>query len=256
MHLDRHIQTFTDFSTAYLSGNADKDYHIQLKIDHTMRVLDNAKAIIKGEGLNGRSARLSLLSALYHDIGRFPQFKQYDTFRDAHSVNHGRLGVLTLRTIPIPDSLDSADLRILKAAVGLHNVKEINPNCPAFLKNVVNVVRDSDKLDIYDVVLDHLSITTDPKRIVIHSLEEHPTKYSDTVFKAVFEGQTCDYSNLYYSNDFILLLVGWLFKLAFPTTISLLSERGCIDRIFALLPKDKRIQSLEQKAHTFIRYNI
>ncbi len=57
-----------------------------------------------------------------------------------------------------------------------------------------------------------------------------------------------------YSNDFILLLIGWLFVLHYPTSVRLLAELGLIDQAFLILPKDNKIQALKEKSHIFMRY--
>ena len=240
---------------SHLTGDPEHDYHIQLKIDHALRVLDNARAILDGEKITGHVATLTLLAALYHDIGRFPQYSRYGTFKDMDSINHGRLGVLTLRELNLPAGLSRKDLRAVRATVALHNVKEIRPTTPAPLAGMVNVVRDADKLDIYPIVLDHLGKNSDSKPVVIHSLEDNPEAYSDAVFEAVVSQITCDYSLMRYSNDFILLITGWLFTLNFKTSIRLFAQSGLVEEAFSILPKDDKIKKLEEKIFTFMRYN-
>lgn len=254
MDLSRHVELFTGFAGDHLNGDTANDYHIRLKLDHSLRVLDNAQAIIAEEGITGREADLATLAALYHDVGRFPQFARYATFKDAESVNHGRMGVLTLRSLDLPGTMTADDWRLVRAAVGLHNVKQVNPSTPPLLATLVNVTRDADKLDIYGVILDHLSEEDSPKGVVIHRLEEHPTKYSPEVLNAVLDGAMCEYGMLRYSNDFILLMLGWLFMLNYATTVRLIRQRGLLGRAFGLLPKTEEIKELEEKALTFTHY--
>lgn len=256
MDLTSHEKAFRDFANGHLTGDHTHDYHIILKREHSMRVLDNARAIIHGQRLTGRTADLAEMSALYHDIGRFPQYARYGTFKDADSVNHGRQGLLTLRDTPLPDGITDADWRLIRAAVGLHNTKELNPRTPQPLKDIVNVVRDADKLDIYAVILDHLATESDDMDVVILSLEYDPMKYSDAILDRVLAEQPCEYGMLKYTNDFILLLVGWLFSFAYPTTIRLLAERKLVDKAFSILPESEKVQALEKKANEFIHYKM
>ena len=254
MPLSRHIEFFTGFANSHLCGDTANDYHIRLKRDHSLRVLENAQTIISEEGITGHTAELTALAALYHDIGRFPQFAKYATFKDADSVNHGRLGTLSLRTLGLPETGSAADWRLIRAAVGLHNVKNVNPRTPPLLATMVNVTRDADKVDIYAVILAHLKQENDPNRVVIHSLEEHPTKYSASVLETIIAGTMCDYGILRYANDFILLLIGWLFMLNYDTSVRLLARRDLIEQAFLLLPKTDEIQQLEEKALAFMHY--
>jgi hypothetical protein len=254
MSLSSHIDFFTNFAIKHLSDESDNDYHIRLKLDHSLRVLDDALAIIKEEDIPGHVANLTALSALYHDIGRFPQFAQFGTFKDADSINHGRMGVLALRSRELPDGLSEEEWRLVRASVGLHNAKEINPRTNNPLRTMVNVTRDADKLDIFSIILAHLDRKNDPKKVVILSLEENPSKYSKTIYDTTLAGATCDYGALRYSNDFILLLISWVFSLNYTTSIRLLSSRSLIEQAFSLLPKNIEIQALEKKVHTLFHY--
>jgi len=254
MPLSRHIETFTAYASSHLTGDQEHDYHIQLKIDHSLRVLDNARAILEGENVTGHTATLTSLAALYHDIGRFPQYTEYGTFKDVDSTNHGRLGVLTLRKIDLPKGLTDKDWRAIRTTVALHNVKEIRSETPASLTAMANTVRDADKLDIYSIILDHLGDNSDSKPVVIHSLEDRPHKYSQVVFDTVLSGRSCDYHLMRYTNDFILLITGWLFNLGFRTSVQLFAQSGLVEQAFSILPKDDKIQSLEEKVLKFMHY--
>lgn len=247
MYLSAHKELLRDFAERHLTGEENNDFHIRLKLDHSMRVLDNGLRIIEDEGITGRERELAAMACLYHDIGRFPQFARWGTFKDVDSVNHGRMGVLALRGLDLPDGFTEAEWRLIKAAVGLHNAKEVNPGLKAPLAPMVDVTRDADKIDIFAVILDHLSRPHSPGQVVIHQLEEHPTRYTPAVFQAVMSGGSCDYGLLRYDKDFLLLLTGWLFSLNYGTSARLLRERGLVARTFELLPETDEIRQLEKK---------
>lgn len=254
MDLDRHVAEFTAFADTHLNGEETNDYNIRLKRDHSLRVLDNGRTIVENEAIGGRIGELAVLASLYHDIGRFPQFARYATYKDADSVHHGRMGVLTLRGLDLPDDVNEKEWRLIRAAVGLHNAKTLNPATSGDLRTLTDVVRDADKVDIFDVILAHLSVTDNPQNVVIHSLEEHPTKYTPAVLDTILSDRPCDYGSLRYSNDFILLLVGWLFSLSHPSALDLLVRRKLVDKAFHLLPRDAGIMDLEDKANAYIHY--
>ncbi len=145
MRLDEHKRLVRDFAEDHLRDDEAHDYHIRLKLEHSMRVLDNGLYILREEGITGRTADLATMATLYHDIGRFPQFDRWGTYRDADSVNHGRMGVLTLRRLDLGDDFTPRELRLIRAAVGLHNAKEVNPAMKDPLATLVQVTRDATK---------------------------------------------------------------------------------------------------------------
>lgn len=255
MVLDACVALFQGFTSEYLSGDADADELYLLKISHTMNVLRNASAIIEGERITGKTAQLCQLSALFHDIGRFPQLKQYNTFRDRESVNHGRLGVQTLRDLELPTTLSDREWRTVRIAVGQHNLKTVSPGLPSRLATPVHLVRDADKIDILRVIIDHFGNREDRNPLVTHGVADEPDKYSELILNQILSGLPGDYADIKYANDFILIALGWTFSFHFRTTLSLAVERGYIERTLALLPKDNTIRKLNQKCHTLMHYN-
>ncbi|EGB13895.1 metal-dependent phosphohydrolase HD sub domain-containing protein [Pseudodesulfovibrio mercurii] len=253
MSLATHTQLVREFAESHLTGEENNDYHIRLKLDHTMRVLDNGLAIVADERITGRTGELAAMAALYHDIGRFPQFTRYRTFKDADSVNHGRMGVLTLRRLDLPGGFTTEEWRLIRAAVGLHNVKDLNPALTNPLAAMVNVTRDADKIDIFTVILDYLASPRSPDRVVLLQLEEDPARYTPAVMDAVLSGGSCDYSLLRFEKDFLLLMTGWLFSLTYATSARLLLERGLVARTFGMLPSTPEVEALEAKVMDHLR---
>lgn len=247
MSLPAHEELIREFAEKHLTGEENNDYHIRLKLDHTMRVLDNARAIIEAEKITGRTGELAVMAALYHDIGRFPQFARYRTFRDAESVSHGRMGVLVLRGLDLPSGFSPAEWRLIRAAVGLHNAKDVNPRLRPPLATMVNVTRDADKLDIFTVILDYMEQPHTPGRAVLFRLKTDPTRCTPAVLNAVLSAGSCDYSLLRYEKDFLLLMTGWIFSLTYATSGRLLLERGLVARTFALLPEIPESEILKAK---------
>jgi len=254
MPFSPHVDFLTDFAQRHFTGDKSRDKMLQLKLDHSLRVFENAKAIIKGESIDSTTATLALLAALYHDIGRFPQFAEYGTFNDRISVNHGRLGALTLRQPLIPGNIPPKEMRLIRAAIGLHNSKVISDSLPEPLGTVTKVIRDADKLDILKVMVDHFSGEhSDPS--ITHNHKDIPDYYSHVMYDDVFAGRVADYNNICCLNDFRLLLVGWVFDLNFSTSIALISKRELTKNVFSFLPNDEKIQELENKVNKFMLYN-
>ena len=67
---------------------------IMHKVNHTYRVVNNAKYICEDMELDDEDKDLAMVIALLHDIGRFDQAKQMKTFReDITNYDHATLGV-------------------------------------------------------------------------------------------------------------------------------------------------------------------
>ena len=101
--VEEYIAKFADSSTGRLP------YAMQLKHEHTLRVLDNISIISRGEGFNSRLVNLSKVIAILHDIGRYNQLKKYGTFSDAKSIDHANLSWQISRESSWLYSLENAD---------------------------------------------------------------------------------------------------------------------------------------------------
>lgn len=252
MQFGPHVAVLSRFAESHLTGGPD-DALIRLKLDHSLRVLDNAGRILSAEGVSGHMADLTRLAALYHDMGRFPQFAIYHTFNDRDSANHARLGVLALRETELPPGLPERDWRVVRFAVAQHNAKAIRPTLPPGLTLPVTVVRDADKLDIFRILLDHFEGNGERSEAVIHRLEDAPDRYSDEMYQAILHARTGDYRHMRYANDFKLLLTGWLHDLHYRSSLALALERDYPARLLDQLPNDARIRRLREVVLSRVR---
>lgn len=244
--IDHFLGVFDTFVDRHLTGDIRDLSLIELKRDHTKRVLQNS-ASISGQVLSENPAlyTCAVITALFHDIGRFPQYLQYRTFNDRLSTDHGRLGVDALKSEKILDALPKQQRKLILAGVSLHNKKSLPPNIPHELKIVCDIVRDSDKLDIFTVMLDHFATKTVDKTITLE-LTEHPTNYSPAFFEKVLNNQECSYTEMRWTNDFKLMLAHWIYHLNFPVSYALFEQQDSFRKLFQLLPDDSRMQLLKQ----------
>lgn len=235
-----------DYVAGFLSGDADADYHYVLKREHTLRVLDNARAIARDEGLPANLARLAELAALFHDTGRFPQFARYGTFSDRLSANHAKLGVSALLSADLLAGLPAEERRGVIGAVFLHNVRSLPRGLPPYLDTVTRVVRDADKLDIYPIMLGQMGGDKPLDPVVSLGIRRDPERYTPRILELLENRQLATYDLLVYENDFRLLIAGWVFDLNFRAARRLLAERGHIERVFAGLPDEARLRALRR----------
>lgn len=128
-----------------------KDDGIKRKIGHSLRVMEISTKIAKSLNLSEEKVEIATLIGLLHDIGRFEQKTQFNTFYDAISVDHGDLGVQILKENDYLRKYIETDKydEIILTAIKNHNKYEIRPE-------VVNddellfskIIRDADKIDI------------------------------------------------------------------------------------------------------------
>jgi HD superfamily phosphohydrolase YqeK len=248
---ESYIKTFLEYAQSCISSDLKDDPAVRLKIDHSLRVFDNACVIIKENAIAPQLAETAKLSALFHDIGRFPQYSRYKTFNDRISVNHGHLGVKVLKQQKILRDLSEDDQHQILSAIALHNKNKVPGHVSPQLNTICNIVRDSDKLDIFKVMLEHFSGGDDNPTVALEAMV-HPEKYTQQMYDNVFYGRPCLYKDIYWTNDFKLILANWSYHLNFPVSYKIFYDSGLFDKIFEHLPSKPEFALLKKKLLTVI----
>ncbi|MBR6625116.1 MAG: HD domain-containing protein, partial [Mailhella sp.] len=77
--IEAHLQRFLDYADSF--KDVPDAAPLRLKVEHTLKVFEHARRIVEslGDSISPELGRASVLAALYHDCGRFPQFKEYRT---------------------------------------------------------------------------------------------------------------------------------------------------------------------------------
>ncbi len=231
-----YISLFLDFADSYCrTAPGEAEFHI-LKRDHSLRVLENARMIAACLDPGPVCTTCILLSALFHDIGRFPQYALHKTFIDALSENHGLLGAKTLRQKQLLRALPAGDQKIICCTVALHNRRALPRLLPDAVRPAAAVVRDADKLDIIAVQLERLKKGTLEDLLAIPWLNTDPAAYSPPVYQDFMGGKLVRHADIRCITDAKLLLCSWIYDLHFTETRRMFLERGFLDAFAAMLP--------------------
>ena len=146
---------FSEYTESFFSSDEEVNRNLRLKIGHTHNVCANITNIAKVLSLTDDRVLLAEAIALFHDIGRFPQYDKYRTFEDSKSVNHGSLGSETLLKEKVLQELTGEERNLIVQAVKFHNVFEIPRLDDEDIIFFVKLVRDADKLDILRVFIEY-----------------------------------------------------------------------------------------------------
>jgi len=183
---------------------------LQLKLTHTMHVVKDSKLIMQGEKWNKESTPIGEVSALLHDIGRFSQFNEFGTFRDAESVDHAQRGIEIISRANILEGVSLRESQQIENAISWHNKKLLPQQMDKDNAKLAYLVRDADKLDIFRVIesaVEDGSIENTPE--LSWGLDIRGTPNPEVV-EAVIKGEPVDYAKIHSLSDFILIHLGWI----------------------------------------------
>ena len=227
-----HLRQFDDYAGGYIRQWPEQAGHHALKREHTWRVLAYALRLLDGAELSSPAVgRVALLAALYHDIGRFEQFRQYGTYADAASANHAMLSLVALHKIRALQGELPVTASQIKTAVALHNRFVL----PSFVTGdrlaVTHLVRDADKLDIMRILAGSLGPGCTPDPVVVMFLRNEPGKCTPSFMQGLQTGDGLNYNNMRYVNDFRMLLCQWMEKMHYPLAKKILLQEGHLRQI-------------------------
>jgi putative nucleotidyltransferase with HDIG domain len=135
---------FGGFVARFYGTDAYVNAHIQLKEEHTQRTCAEMVHLAQALGLDDAQTRVAELIALFHDIGRFPQFARYRTYNDRRSIDHSRLGVETLRQEGILTSLPAEERQWIETAVEHHGRRSLPAEMTGQTLLFARLIRDAD----------------------------------------------------------------------------------------------------------------
>lgn len=231
---------FGRYCAMFYSSDENDQRNILLKEQHTRNVCSNMVAIVAEEGGQQAAATAEAI-ALFHDVGRFEQYRRYQTFRDSESVDHALLGVEVLTEHGVLDTLDPAERMTICQAVRLHNVFTVPAQLSPDVVPFVRFIRDADKLDIWRVFIE-LFDTPPEHRSSAATLGLPDTgSYNPELLKTLHDRKMISLARLRSVDDFKLLQLSWIFDLNTRTALRLTRERDYIRRLAATLPMDGEI---------------
>ena len=228
---------FAGFCGSFHARDGEEQRNIALKEEHTLKVCANIERIAREESLDDGRVALAETVALFHDLGRFPQYRRYKTFMDSISVNHAQLGVKILAAGRVLDKFPRNEQDIIITGVGCHNAfavpSGLDPELAIFLK----LVRDADKLDIWRVFIDFYRLPEEERASAVSLGFPDLPEWSPQILAAVCRGELARLVWVKTLNDFKLLQLSWVYDLNFPCSFRMLDERDYINGLALTLPE-------------------
>lgn len=230
---DAYVETFA-------GNNENGDLHplLQLKVDHSKRVAENAEILARELEWTPAEIRVAQALGILHDVGRFPQFAEYKTFSDSASVNHGQYGQTVIEEAQTLDSLVSAERNRILDGIRHHNAKSIpvdlTPSSLPFLK----LIRDADKLDIFLVVLEAVEMDGFRDLPVMLPHVTLDRSCSTGIVQDIQNHRCCSLGNVGTLGDFLVMQLSWVFDLNYKPSFRRLLHHQIISRILQQLPVD------------------
>jgi len=212
---------------SYVDGFDFENERIKLKYEHSLKVMEISERIARSlfcyteEEIN-----VIKIIGLFHDLGRFPQIKEFDTFDDNKSFDHAGRSVEVLFDSGMIKNLDVKleHYEIIKTAIYYHNKYEIPDYIDEKTKGFCKIIRDADKIDIFRVIHE---VYKENKQV-----ETYPSQKCYEEFKNY---KPVNHKNILNDTDRIMCSLALIFDINYKYSFSLLNDSKVVSHYIASL---------------------
>ena len=214
----------------YVKKYDDTNPKIKIKMEHILKVAENSKKIATELNLSQEDVLLAELIGLLHDIGRFEQVKIYNTFLDSVSINHSIQGLKVLfeegliREFVEEEKYDN----IIYKAIINHNRDCIEQGLTDKELLHAKIIRDSDKLDIFRVVMTEEKIEN---ALSIKTEDVSKELISDVIYSQYVRGEHLDYSKRKTNIDIIICWCAFVYDFNFEESLKQVQKEDYVNRL-------------------------
>ncbi len=255
-HLDKLGVWFEGYVRSYLDTDAEGEKNISLKVEHTRKVCEVMDLLTAGEGLSPAECLLAGAVALLHDVGRFPQYRRWRTFRDSISDNHARLAVDVIREQKLLDDVPPQECLLIEEAVRFHNLLSVPVQLKSSTDLFLRLIRDADKLDIWRVFTEIFSTPAHERASA--ALLDLPDRagVTEACAAALASRRIVRLDTVACVNDFRLLMMSWTYDLNFGTSFKLLLNRGYLEVLSTGLPDNPTVRSAVASVREYLAERV
>ena len=235
----------------YVKKYDPQNLKILLKINHIKRVSEISRRYATELGLGQEDIELAELIGLLHDIGRFEQIKLYGDCSDVKTgVDHADQSCIYLFDEGhIKDFYDKEDYyQIIKDSIKNHNKYVIDNEIKDKSLFFTKMIRDIDKIDIFQVLSENYTYVFDKNEISEHVLDAFNQKL------------TLDSHLKQSKTDAIYSYFAFLYDINFKESFEILKDYKSLDHLCSIItPKDDSIieyNELKNKMYLYIEERL
>ena len=255
--LEQFKKWFYDYVATFYTGDNLYDDNIRLKECHTRRICGDIVMLADKLGLSEQQKIIAQTTGLFHDVGRFEQYKRFHSYNDVGTINHALLGLEVLADKKILDCLIADEKKLIESAIRFHGDRELPKNLDKETEFFAKLIRDFDKLDIYYVMAERLDdLKKNPEKYM--TTLGYPAKegYSQHIVQAVLEDKMIDYKDFKSINDMIVAIIGWISDVNFAPVLEEIKNRCYLEKLIKFLPDTEDIRKVAQHAGNLIEAGI
>lgn len=243
--MDKYFNFFDQYSNYYMGIAKDRfqKLHIHRKIEHSKRVYKIAVEVARKLELNEEEIRLVGIASLFHDIGRLPQFFQYNTYKESTLCDHSLLGVQILEQKNILNDLSSDEKMMILEIIRLHDYDKLPSDLPKKLYDYVSIIRDADKIDWMYSMVNIIPKLSEKDQAVFYLNKENKNFISKKVVESILNNQVISKKDMDTIDELRAAAMGWVTSfIKCPPSYEIIKKENLIQKTFNLMGDTKEKQ--------------
>jgi hypothetical protein len=243
---------YDEYAASFKTGNRELEDAVSIKYSHTKRVIVEIQQLCESISLDPHTSELAKIAALLHDVARFEQFKKYRTFADHRSINHAAAAIDIISSNRLLAPLDPSDAQKVIAAIRCHNEANLPKELAGDDRLLGELLRDADKLDIYEIVIDHYSNPLARRKQTVQIGIPDGEDVSLEISADILANKNVSYEKITSLADFKMIQLSWVFDLNFPHSFQCVKKRDYIGRIKPHLPSTPDVQRIVAHVEAYL----
>lgn len=227
--LDKVVLEFENYVSEYDHSVEE----ISLKHEHSYQVMKYMEMLACSLQLDEEDIFLSKTIGLLHDIGRFEQMKIFSSFSDKNQDHADESCNYLFKKGHIRDfCIDRKYDDVLEVAILYHNKYELPNGLTDRQELFAKMIRDMDKVDIYNQVEKHYHF---------HFKQSEINQEALTIFRT---GKSIPKNLVKSSSDKVLVYFGFLFDIYFQESFEILKQEKSFDKFLSCVKVDSDSKEL------------
>ncbi len=227
---------------AYAQGFELSEPMLEMKYVHSHDVMRVGEELVRALGWAPAEAEVGIAACLLHDTGRFSQYRDFRTYHDGGSVDHGDRGHAVLSAEFPRDLADGEARSAILEAVRWHNKRELPETVGEPCLPFCRLVRDADKVDVFRLVQRCMAEGREAELLPSHRLG---LPLSPPLLDEVERTGKGSYKNAHSMLDYLLIQMTWTLDLNYAPSRGLLRDSGILEQIRDRFPRDDaRVQKV------------
>lgn len=217
-----------------------------VKIAHIQSVVNITRHIVRLRGLSESQMQPALLAAQFHDLGRFPQYEQYQTFNDGDSLDHAALSVDILRQQHVLKGLPESVQSVIYSAISEHSRMSVCGNYDADTLFYIHLLRDADKISNFPFFIKNY----------VNFRVKRSGEINRTMLLNLIEGRLLSNQKLQTMEEVQLYHLSWMNDININESRQYILEKKFINKLVGLLPPSVEISELSHALTSRLQRNL